>query len=70
MCGCVGVWVWLGVYTKSKSSELSPLRPLRSNNDKIIIYDKLIRKSIIEIILGHRSAILLFLNWSPRHKNV
>jgi hypothetical protein len=78
----VWVWVWVGVYTKSKSSELSPLRrkllrfakqfprPLRSNNDKIIIYDKLIRKSIIEIILGHRSAILLFLNWSPRHKNV
>jgi hypothetical protein len=40
---CVGVWVWVGVYTKSKSSELSPLRrkllrfakqfppPLRSN---------------------------------------
>jgi hypothetical protein len=42
----VGVWVcvWVGVYTKSKSSELSPLRrkllrfakqfppPLRSNN--------------------------------------
>jgi hypothetical protein len=32
VCGCVGVWVcgcvgeWVGVYTKSKSSELSPLR--------------------------------------------
>jgi hypothetical protein len=44
VCGCVGVGGWVGVYTKSKSSELSPLRrkmlcfakqfppPLRSKN--------------------------------------
>jgi hypothetical protein len=34
MCVCVGVWLCgcVGVYTKSKSSELSPLAPpLRSN---------------------------------------
>jgi hypothetical protein len=34
----VGVGGWLGVYTKSKSSELSPLRPpLRSKNWQILL---------------------------------